>query len=352
MKKVLRCIVADVSPLSRKIVRAALEMLDAVEVVGTACDGISALQRCQQLEPDLLTLDVELPGMSGIEAVQRMQDQNPNCRVIMISSLTSSGAAVTNAGLEAGAFDFIVKPIAASLPKSVQRLGSILAPCLDAVRATLVAEDPSAKSGRITTRAVSGTPRAVCIGVSTGGPLALSRLLPQLPSLFPVPIFVVQHMPPFITRSLAQHLSQSCELRVVEASDGMKGEAGTVYVAPGGRQMGINATENRMAIVLDDAPPECNARPSVDYLFRSLASSVGGRLLAVVMTGMGEDGVEGCRSVRNAGGYVLTQDAVSCVVYGMPKRVVEAGMSDYVGNIESIASQMTRAVGMGGFQCI
>ena len=325
MKKVLRCIVADDSPLSRKIVRAALEMLDAVEVVGTAYDGISALQKCQQLEPDLLTMDVELPGMSGIEAVQRMQDQNPNCRGIMISSLTS---------------------------KSVQRLGSMLAPCLDAVRATLVAEDPAAKNGRITTRTVSSTPRAVCIGVSTGGPLALSRLLPQLPSLFPVPIFVVQHMPPVFTRSLAQHLSQSCELRVVDASDGMKGEAGTVYVAPGGRQMGINATENRMAIVLNDAPPECNARPSVDYLFRSLALSVGGRLLAVVMTGMGEDGVEGCRSVRYAGGYVLTQDAESCVVYGMPKRVVEAGLSDYVGNIESIASQMTRAVGMGGFQCI
>ena len=200
-------------------------------------------------------------------------------------------------------------------------------------------------------RRVSSTPEAVFIGVSTGGPNALNTLLRAFPRDFPVPVIVVQHMPPVFTKSLADQLNSVCSLSVSEAVQDQVVAAGQIVVAPGGKQLKVEKSLVNTKIVITDDPPQCNAKPSVDYLFQSAARQFGSRALGVILTGMGDDGCIGSKSIRDAGGFVMTQSAESCVVYGMPRRVVEEGLSDFQGNLEQLAEQIVLSCKTGVALC-
>lgn len=349
MTSTLKCLVVDDSALSRKIVRAAVESLAGVEVVGTAFDGANALERVAESPVDLVTMDLEMPRMNGIEAVKRLRSISPRTKVIMVSGATTRGADVTNAALCAGAFDFVVKPVAQDVQQGVRLLAAQLKEKVDAVRCQLALPGngvPRPQSVRMTPpqprfpRQLNV--RAIGIGVSTGGPAALGKLIPRLTPRLGAPVLVVQHMPAVFTKSLADHLNRESVLHVCEASDEMWAEPGRVYIAPGGLQMGVVEKAGRLAIRISDAPPEANAKPSVDFLFRSLVTTLGASVAAAVLTGMGDDGLAGCRAIKQAGGSVFTQDAESCVVYGMPRRVFEAGLSDAVFDLESMAAEFEK----------
>ncbi len=356
MKK-LRCLIADDSALSRKIVRMALESIAEVEVVGTARNGQDAVERCKQLKPDLVTMDQEMPIMNGIEAVRKIRTFDSQVKMVMVSSLTSEGAAITNQALQAGAFDFVTKPNTQGVDASVAQLSKQLSERVSACQQSLALGglQRSTAANTPNTRSQSQrqipNPKAICIGVSTGGPAALGKLVPQLPSDLPAPVVIVQHMPAIFTKSLADQLDRSSAVNVIEAEDGQVAKPGSVYVAPGGKQMKLTDQVMQLRLSVNDDPPECNAKPSVDYLFRSAASELGGRVIAMVLTGMGDDGLLGCQQIRQAGGYVMTQDAASCVVYGMPRRVEEAGQSDFVGDLNSLAAKLTSSLRMDAAAC-
>lgn len=362
---VLKCLVVDDSALSRKIVRMAVEALPGIEVAGLARDGQDAVSKCREYQPDLVTMDLEMPIMNGIEAVRELRKCCPKAQVIMVSSMTSEGAAVTNQALQAGAFDFVLKPVANSIEESVQQLSGQLKARVDAIRqkqttsvlnsVSRFSSTPSADSQPKPVEVQAGSPsanlRALCIGISTGGPNALAQLIPALPTSMPVPVFIVQHMPAVFTKSLANQLDRNCRLDVCEAADGDDARPGQVFIAPGGKQMRLDANLNRIRIQVTDDAPECNAKPSVDYLFRSAAQQLRGDVISMVMTGMGDDGLAGCQLIRKSGGYIMTQDEASCTVYGMPRRVAEAGLSNFVGNVDELAGHLLQILPSGVLSC-
>lgn len=348
MTRKLRCLVADDSALSRKIVRTAVESVDGVEVVAVARDGLDAVQRSKQLKPDFVTMDLEMPRMNGIEALHALRQACPDTKVLMVSALTAAGAEITTKALGAGAFDFVLKPVSNNVDECIRTLAKQLAEKVAAVREQLPLKnrlpnkkvEPARPAAPVS--AFGGKVRAICIGISTGGPVALSTVVPGLPGNLSVPVFIVQHMPPVFTKSLAEQLSKISKLDVVEARAGMNALPGTVYIAPGGHQMGVEARSMQTRIRITDDPEEANARPSVDYLFRSAAKAFGNQLLVAVLTGMGNDGLVGCRHVKRCGGYVITQDAASCVVYGMPRCVHDAGLSNEVVPLRKMSDALTQ----------
>lgn len=360
----MRVLVVDDSTVFRKVVRDALAAEPEFEVVGVAADGRKALEKIDLLRPDLVTLDVEMPELDGLGVLRELQSRPAPPAVIMLSSLTASGAVLTAQALRLGAFDFILKPSETSLERNVQTLRTKLAE-----RLKVLEKRPAGKSGTGTEPGGDGgnvaaasaiqparcvpapaakvRPRIVAIGVSTGGPAALAKLLPKLPASLPVPVVVVQHMPPLFTKSMADDLNSSCALSVREALQGEVLQAGTVYVAPGGRQMKIISPEGRPRVEVTDDPPERGCRPSVDYMFRSVSEVYGPSVLAVVLTGMGDDGTAGCRLLKQRGARVVAQDEASCVVYGMPRQVVEAGLADVVCPLGEIDDVIQRSFSRG-----
>lgn len=340
----IRVLVADDSVVVRRLLSDALNQAPDIEVVGTAPDGRIALQKLTQLQPDAVTLDIEMPTMDGLETLIELRKTHPRLPVIMCSTLTSRGASATLDALALGASDYVTKPTA--------RAGD-----LDALRDDLVAKvralcgraSPDAPPRRsrapIAPRATpSGRTEAVVIGVSTGGPTALSELVPALPGALSVPVLVVQHMPPMFTRMLAERLDARSALRVVEASDGEVVVPGTVYVSPGGRHLTVErrGADDPVRIRLDDGPAENSCRPSVDVLFRSAARIWGGNVLAAVLTGMGQDGFRGSEQVVSAGGAVIAQDEATSVVWGMPGIVVRHGLADAVVPLDEMAQVIAR----------
>jgi len=262
----------------------------------------------------------------------------------MVSSLTAQGAPTTVAALMEGAFDFILKPTGVDLHVSRDRIQSELTEKLAAVRESMatveaVAAPPLSGVPRRTT--VATCFEAVVIGTSTGGPQALRTVIPLLPADLPVPVFVVQHIPSQYTASLAERLDGLSPLRVREATDGMAVDPGQVLLAPGSRHLGLQRHGERVVCVLDDGPKRRGCRPSVDHMIESAAQVYGGRVLAAVLTGMGCDGLDGCRELKRRGGTVLAQSAAGCVVYGMPKAVSDAGLVDEVVPLEQMASRIT-----------
>lgn len=365
----MRVLVADDSTLYRRVMTEALKVLPGVLVVGQAPNGKFAVQKARELKPDLLTLDMEMPELDGLGVLDALRASGDLPAVIVVSSLTRQGGRLTIQALQKGAFDFITKPDTVGAEASMESLRSELAPRLKAldlrlsVRGILkgaasAAVKPAQAMWSAGTNAsiedvgrrmamLSGKakPDAVLIGVSTGGPNALALLLPALPAGLGVPIFVVQHMPPLFTQSLADTLASKSRLRVREAFDGETAQADTVYIAPGGRHLRIApGPEGRMNLQITDDPPENNCRPSVDYLFRSAAIHFPGRVMSVILTGMGSDGVLGLRLLKRSGCFVIAQDEASCVVYGMPKAAVEAGVVDVVLPLEAIAGRIAAAV--------
>jgi two-component system chemotaxis response regulator CheB len=359
-------LVADDSVLFRRVITEALKSLPGVEVVGSAPNGKLAVQRVRELKPDLLTLDMEMPEMDGLAVLDALRQAGEDTMVIVVSSLTRQGGRLTIQALEKGALDFITKPDAMGAVEARAAILKALGPRVRALahrRAirNILKDTPrpvppsvpqpvckSADLGQVseTMMRVAGAtkPEMVLIGVSTGGPNALAQLLPVIPGTIGVPVLVVQHMPPVFTQSLAESLSAKCALRVREACHNERVEPNTVYIAPGGKQMRLTAADGLKMIDITDDPPENNCKPAVDYLFRSVAHRFPGRAMAVILTGMGNDGTLGLRLLKRHGCYVIAQDEATSVVFGMPKSAIEAGVVDAVLPMEQIASRIIASV--------
>jgi two-component system, chemotaxis family, protein-glutamate methylesterase/glutaminase len=354
----LRVLVVDDTIMYRKVVGDILAEIPGVEVVGTANNGKIALTRIASLKPDLITLDVEMPVMNGLETLQEIQKSFPDVGVIMLSTLTKRGSEITMRALELGAFDFIAKPDAEVMQENVQLLRSAIAPRVKAYAKRLelrsllkqrqrpvgaVAPVPAAPAVLASSKR-TGKSRAVAIGISTGGPNALTKMLPQLPKLG-VPVFVVQHMPPVFTKSLAESLDAKCQYEVREAENNEIVRPDVIYIAPGGKHMRVaSGTGGAKIIQVTDDPPENNCKPAVDYMFRSVAREYGALSTGVIMTGMGGDGTLGLKVLKSFGAVTIGQDEESCVVYGMPKTAAEAGVVDVVSPLQMIASEIIRTV--------
>ncbi len=350
----LRIMIVDDSALYRQLLQNVLRDVPGVDVVGVAKSGQEALERVDELAPDLLTLDVRMPGIDGIDVLRELKNRRSRTKAIMVSNFTAEGAQVTTDALMEGAFDFILKPggpdaaanrraLCDALSEKIQVFRDSLAGRA-ARRAPLPALRRPTSAKAVPSQSKAGYD-AVVIGTSTGGPAALRDVLTLLPGDLPVPLLIVQHMPAQYTHSLAQRLNEASPLEVVEACDGMTLEPGWAFLAPGGRQMKVAELGSRRKIQITDDPPENSCRPSVDYLFRSAAQVFGGRVVAVIMTGMGRDGIEGCRGLKERGAHVIAQHPDGCVVYGMPKAVVEAQLADRVVPIGEIASALLEQVG-------
>lgn len=362
----MRVLVIDDTVVYRKIVSDSLASLPGVEVVGTASNGVIALSRIKALKPDVITLDVEMPEMSGLDVLEALRRESLEVCTIMISSLTTRGGEMTMKALELGAFDFITKPEGGSTDQNLAAIRQSLAPLMKAyadqqeikdilrgrgvpLPQAAAAPPPAYAVGAKTSPPRSGPrqkPEIIGIGVSTGGPNALARMLPSLPGDLNVPILIVQHMPPLFTLSLANSLNAKCSFRVKEAENGEPVLANTAYIAPGGKQMkvALGANASTKIIHITDDPPENHCKPSVDYAFRSLAHHFLGRSTGVILTGMGNDGVLGLRLMKRHGSMVIAQDQASCVVFGMPKEAIDAGVVDIIAPLDRIAQEIVRTV--------
>jgi len=357
----IRVLVVDDSVVIRRLVTHALEQDPALEVVGAAANGAIALQRIPQLNPDALTLDIEMPEMDGLETLRRVRRDYPQLRVIMFSTLTERGAAVTLEALALGADDYVTKPAnEGSLDRSLARLREDLIPKIkqffrlaeqnrpaarpDMAQVTAV---PPAWRGAPIQQNATVQPRVVVIGSSTGGPNALGAILPQLPATFPLPILVVQHMPPLFTRLLAERLHSTCRLPVEEASQGVPVEAGKILIAPGDFHLKVASIGSRVHVYLDQSPPQNSCRPSVDALFASIGEAYGGAAIAVILTGMGQDGLRGAEILKARGASILAQDEASSVVWGMPGAVVNAHLADRVLPLDRVVPEILRIAGRG-----
>jgi two-component system chemotaxis response regulator CheB len=362
----LRVLVVDDTVFYRKIVSDVIDEIPGAEVVGSAHNGKAALVKIRSLKPDLLTLDIEMPEMTGLEVLQQLRKEASPVGAIMLSTLTQEGGAMTMRALELGAFDFIPKPQSGTMASNKTAVKAALGPMITAF-ARSARRLPQRPSGRPPTatrpltlrttaaptakaRSVTGGRRnrseIIAIGISTGGPNALAQMLPNLPGDIGVPIVIVQHMPPVFTQSLATSLDKKCALSVREATNGEPLKPNTVYIAPGGKQMKIVAGgdgRTRLVKITND-PPENSCRPSVDYLFRSVADHYVGRATGVIMTGMGSDGTKGLAQMKNNGALVIAQDQASCVVYGMPKEPIESGLADVVAPLAKIAGEITKTL--------
>jgi two-component system chemotaxis response regulator CheB len=352
----IRVLVVDDSVVIRRLVTHALEQDPALEVVGAASSGSIGLQRIPQFNPDVLTLDIEMPEMDGLEVLRRVRREYPQLRVIMLSALTERGAAVTLEALSLGADDYVAKVSSeGSLDRSMARLREELIPKIKQFFYLPGQSDAGARPGPAL---ASGTPpvwrgapvqkgpkvrpEIVVIGVSTGGPTALAAVLPGLPAGFPLPVLMVQHMPALFTRLLAERLSATCRLPVEEASQGQLVESGKILIAPGDFHLKVASDGGRVRVCLDQSPPLNSCRPAVDALFASVGEVYGGAALALILTGMGQDGLRGTEILKARGASILVQDEASSVVWGMPGAVVNAGLADRVLPLDQVAPEILR----------
>ena len=346
----IRVLVVDDSAVMRKVITGILAEDPAIEVADTAVDGRLALSKLASLQPDVVTLDVEMPVMNGLETLAEIRKISPSLPVIMFSTLTERGAAVTVEALTLGASDYCAKPTQTSNPAAAREsIRGELLPKIKALCAPRPALAPPAPRAAaelpLVPRRAAGRPvQIVAIGISTGGPSALSRVLPRFPQSLPVPIVIVQHMPAVFTGLLAGRLSANSEMFVAEGKDGTVLRAGQAWIAPGDLHMTVAREGNTCRLHMNTGPKENFCRPSVDVLFRSVAEVYGPNALAVVMTGMGSDGLFGSKRIREAGGEVIVQDESSSVVWGMPGMVHAAGQADGVYSLDSLADEITRRV--------
>jgi two-component system chemotaxis response regulator CheB len=350
----LRVLVVDDSVVARRIITDVLQSAPDIEVAGAAASGSIALQKIGMLVPDVVTLDVDMPGMDGIETVTRIRETWPNLPVIMCSTLTERGADVTLRALTAGASDYVAKPSSLSGGSGIDAFGTELLAKIRGfgtarmgVRPSLVpakAATPSLAPRAEAVRARREPVLCIAIGSSTGGPNALTTLFGSLPRDLAVPVLIAQHMPPMFTRLLAERLTASTGFRVDEAVHGDLVEPGRAYVAPGNYHMTVERERTRVRIVLNQEPQENSCRPAVDVLFRSVARLYGAGTLAAVLTGMGYDGTRGAQAIVEAGGEMLVQDAASCVVPSMPSSVAAAIKVDGVYPIDRMGMELAGRV--------
>lgn len=362
----IKAIVVDDTIVYRKIVGDALKQMPGIEVVGTANNGKIALSKIKTLKPDLMTLDIEMPEMNGIELLQELQHMDNPPLVIMVSTLTHQGGELTLRAMELGAFDVLPKPEDGKMAENMRKVKETLEPIVKHVKrhkfgitdppvkprpaAKVTAKAPALKAADRPVRSrpsgIRSKSEIIGIGISTGGPNALSTMIPMLPKDLKVPILIVQHMPPVFTESLANSLNKKSGLEIVEARDGDTIKPGTVFIAPGGKQMKIVAGADGLTrkIKITDDPPENSCKPSADYLFRSIAQHYVGRATGVIMTGMGSDGSKGLNQMKNNGSFIIAQDEKTCTVYGMPKEPTESGIVDVIAPLEKIADEIVKTV--------
>lgn len=340
----IRVLIVDDSAVIRGLLSRALETDSEIVVAGTAMHGDLALTFLRRNHIDVVLLDVEMPVMDGLTTLRHIQREFPHVRVVMASSLTQKGAQTTVEALAAGAAGCIAKPQARSAAESVDELVRELVPLVKALGCQPNFARPSApvrNVAPVAPKPPSIPPQVLVIGSSTGGPNALHEVLSMLPADFPLPILIVQHMPPMFTPMLAKHLAKDSGRPCAEAVHGAPIERGRTYVAPGDYHVTIEKRD-RMVMLLNHAPAEHYCRPSVNPLFRTAAEWYGKSVLAVMLTGMGDDGIEGTRLVKERGGYVIAQDEATSVVWGMPGAVVKEHLADEVLPLPAIARAIQR----------
>lgn len=360
----IRVLVVDDSAFMRKTLSAMLERDPRLRVVGTARNGMEAIEKAAALKPDVVTMDIEMPGMNGLEALGRIM-ATARLPVVMVSSLTEDGAKATLDALELGAVDYVFKPLSAIVSQRLDIQPELVAKVIAAATAKGKVKRAGRGTGFGVTPLASSAPRSatvgsrlpagadtatrggkvVAIGCSTGGPQALTEILSGLPEDFPAAVVIVQHMPKFFTKPFAERMNQLCRLEVREASDGDLVQPGVVLIAPGGRQLRVarrSALDVHVSLSRDSEG--LLHAPSVDVTMQSVASVYGERGIGVILTGMGHDGLEGMRAIKGAKGRTLAQDEASCVVYGMPKAVIEAGCADKVVSLSHMAGELVNVV--------
>jgi two-component system, chemotaxis family, protein-glutamate methylesterase/glutaminase len=383
-------LVVDDSVVVRRLIVDALNGAESIEVVGTAANGLLAQAKIDQLKPDVITMDIEMPQMDGIEAVRELRKRHKHIPVIMFSTLSAAGATATLEALSAGATDYVTKPSnVGSVQQSIAAVRHELVPKIHALGGKRKAGPPGgpparpaappARPGAVPPRLGAaptgpgrpgaappaggpahppagapprrGTPGGridlLAIGSSTGGPDALTKVLTGLPADFPVPIVITQHMPPVFTKMFAERLDRSTPLHVVEATDGMELTPGWAYIAPGDHHLVLHRRGTATLTQLSGAPPENSCRPAVDPMFRSVSQLYGASAFAAILTGMGHDGRDGAKVMRAAGSEILAQDEATSVVWGMPGAVVNANLADEVLPLDRIAAFLVARVKNG-----
>ena len=354
MRDKIAVLVIDDSAFMRKSLSIMLESDPGISVVGTARNGLEGVELANKLKPDVITLDIEMPVMDGLTALKKIMVECPTS-VIMVSSITTEGAQATLKALEYGAVDFIPKEmsfVSVNISKIKEDLISkvkdiartkLLRARLDRIRSI---GDKTAVRPRVTSF-VSDLPRAgykaIALGISTGGPFTLQKVLPLISEKIQIPIFIVQHMPPKFTQTLAERLNGLSKLEVKEAEDNETVRKGVVYIAPGGFHMKLK-NGGTPTISISREPSDTLHRPSVDVMMDSVVGVYGKYTLGVIMTGMGKDGYEAVKKLKSLGGYAIAQDEESCVVYGMPKAIVDGGLADVVLSAERIPEMINRVV--------
>lgn len=339
----IRVLVVDDAVVMRRLISSVLESDPELEVAGIAPNGKIALARIPQVNPDVVTLDVEMPEMNGLETIQEIRKIYPRLPVIMFSTMTRKGAAETVEALARGATDYVTKPAnIGSVSEGMERLKIELIPKIKAYARTSVLIPVPVAEALPPHAAARNSPdgafrcSVIAIGASTGGPNALHEVIPRFPASLAVPVLIVQHMPPVFTELLAQRLDQSSQIRVHEARDGVQIERGHAYIAPGGKHLAVAAENGCVRARLNEDPPENSCRPAVDVLFRSAARVYGSGTLGVVLTGMGQDGLRGARWIHEAGGKLIAQDQNLSVVWGMPGALAEAGLADQIAPLVKV----------------
>lgn len=343
----IRVLIVDDSVVVRSRISKLLSSDPELEVVGVAATGSIALSKIPQLNPDVVILDVEMPDMDGLETLAAIRKSYPILPVIMFSTFTRAGASATLEALSLGATDYATKPsnlgsvdaankhIWEDLVPKIKFFGSGSTKLVPPVTPDLIATP---------TRSLAQRVDVIAIGVSTGGPYALAAMLPQLPADLPVPILIVQHMPPMFTKLLAERLASISQIQVDEAISGTVLKPGQVWIAPGDFHIIVKRSGKDVQIITHQAPPENSCRPSVDVLFRSVAEVYQSGAIAVVLTGMGQDGLRGCECIRSVGGQILAQDKASSVVWGMPGFVANSGLADQVVPLNQMVDVIIRRI--------
>jgi len=386
----INILVVDDTVTYRQILSKLVEEIKDAKLAGTASNGKIALSKIKIKEVDLVLLDMYMPVMNGIDTLQSIKKEYPHIEVIMLSAFEKGNANLTMQALENGALDFITKPSESTIDKNIAKLRSSLIPLMSLVKTRKFSrkartlgrpsEKPQPKPeinqkriDRIQSKAVQetmaqpistfvkpsfqrpilksrsvGTIDVIALGVSTGGPNALLKVVPFFSQELPVPILAVQHMPPMFTASLAERLDKQSQIKVCEAAEGQRVEPGTMFIAPGGRHMIVKKNVGGCNINLVDTPPVNSCRPAVDVLFRSILNVYGGNVLTVIMTGMGNDGAAGVGAIRRKGGYSIIQDEASSVVWGMPGAVAKSENADEIVTLDKIAARIEDLLKKGG----
>ncbi|MEH2172786.1 protein-glutamate methylesterase/protein-glutamine glutaminase [Nostoc sp.] len=344
----IRILIVDDAVVVRSRISKILSIDPELEVVGVAANGRIALAKIPQVNPDIVILDIEMPEMDGLQTLSAIRQIYPHLPVIMFSTSTRTGAIATLEALSLGASDYATKPSNLGSVEAInQYIQADLIPKIKVFGAiTTTLTTPSTVAHPVVFPLYTNPKRVdvVAIGVSTGGPNALTVLLRELPADLSVPILIVQHMPPMFTKLLAERLSSKCQIPVNEAVPGVVLEPGQAWIAPGDFHLVVQRDKGVVRLATHQAPSENSCRPSVDVLFRSVAEVYGAGAIAVILTGMGQDGLHGCKCIREAGGQVLAQDKASSVVWGMPSFVVNAGLADQIVTLDQMASEIMRRI--------